>query len=162
MWGKYLWLIWLGFKFSQSCGQGSVRMISLVLLLLSALVMAIRAKKEWALWFLAPHHSQLVASLHPSYMAAELIVCLVLWMIKPLWATGSHTLQSICRRDFAPRPCHSEFHFFALFIGQWSISISISNSHSNISINSRIQRAITGRIIHSFCLEGSGADPLDS
>lgn len=85
---KYLWVIWADIKFSQSSFKGSVQMINLILLLLSGLVMAIRAKKEWGLWFLAPHHSQLVASLHPSYMSAELIVCLVLWMIKLLWATG--------------------------------------------------------------------------
>lgn len=85
---KYLWVIWLDIKFSQSSLKGSVWMINLVLLVLSGLVMAIRVKKEWGLWFLAPHHSQLVASLHPSYMAAELIVCLVVWMIKLLWATG--------------------------------------------------------------------------
>lgn len=85
---KYLWVIWLGIKSGQSSLKGSVQMINLILLVLSGLVMAIRAKKKWGLWFLAPHHSQLVASLHPSYMAAELIVCLVLWMIKPLWATG--------------------------------------------------------------------------
>lgn len=42
---KYLWVIWLGIKSGQSSLKGSVRMINLILLLLSGLVMAIRAEK---------------------------------------------------------------------------------------------------------------------
>lgn len=43
---------------------------------------------------------------------------------------------------------------FALFIGQSSAFQYVkSNSHSNITIDSRIQRAIFQLIIHSFCLE---------
>lgn len=45
MWSKYLWVIWLGIKSGQSSLKGSVRMINLILLLLSGLVMAIRAEK---------------------------------------------------------------------------------------------------------------------
>lgn len=151
-------MIWLGIKFSQSSLKGSVRVINLILLVLSGLVMAIRAKKEWGLWFLAPHHSQLVASLHPSYMAAELIVCLVLWMIKLLWATGwegQTRLTSIYMQggfSFPASPLGNQL--FALFIGQSSaFQYGKSNSHSNITIGSRIQRAIILLIIHSFCLE---------
>lgn len=43
---------------------------------------------------------------------------------------------------------------FALFIGQSSaFQYGKSNSHSNITIDSRIQRAIIQLIIHLFCLE---------
>lgn len=46
----------------------------------------------------------------------------------------------------------------ALFIGQWSaFQYAKSNSHSKISIDSRIQRAVIQLIIHSFCLELSSA-----
>lgn len=155
---KYLWVIWPDIKFSQSSLKGSVWMINLVLLVLSGLVMAIRAKKEWGLWFLAPHHSQLVASLHPSYMAAELIVCLVVWMIKLLWATGWEGrtwLTSIYMQGgflILPRPLENQL--CALFIGQSSaFQCGKSNSHRNITIDSRIQRAIIQLIMHSFCLQ---------
>lgn len=134
-------------------------MINLILLVLSRLVMAIRAKKEWGLWFLAPHHSQLVASLHPSYMAAELIVCLVLWMIKLLlgatgWERRTRLTSIYMQGGFLLLPRHLEIRLFALFIGQSSpFQYGKSNSHSSITIDSRIQRAIIPLIIHSFCLE---------
>lgn len=160
--GKYLWVIWRGIRASQSSLKGSVRVINLVLLVLSGLVMAIRAKKEWGLWFLAPHHSQLVASLHPSYMAAELIVCLALWMIKLLWATGwegQTRLASIYMQGAFSLPASPLGNLlFALFIGRSSaFQYGKSNSHSNTTIGSGIQRAGAQLIIHSFCLEPESA-----
>lgn len=156
MWSKYLWAIWADIKFSQSSLKGSVRMINLILLLLSELVMVIRAEEDWGLWFLASHHSQLVASLHPSYMAAELIACLVLWMIKLLWAAswdGQALLTSHLYARWISFPAAPPGNkLFALFIGQSSaFQYGKSNSHSSITIGSCFQRGCRS-LHHSFIL----------
>lgn len=123
--------------------------------------MAIRAKKEWGLWFLAPHHSQLVASLHPSYMAAELIVCLALWMIKLLWATGwegQTRLASIYMQGAFPSlPRRLEICFFHYLLDDHRHLNRINQIVTVIQPYSGIQRANAQLIIHSFCLETESA-----
>lgn len=126
--------------------------------------MAIRAKKEWGLWFLAPHHSQLVASLHPSYMAAELIVCLALWMIKLLWATGwegQTRLASIYMQGAFPSlprlPRRLEICFFHYLLDDHRHLNRINQIVTVIQPYSGIQKANAQLIIHSFCLETESA-----